>query len=478
LIGEILGQKYKLVRLLGQGGMGAVYEAVQTDTLDRVAVKVLHDHLLDGGGEGGRRFHREVRAISRIQSEHIVRVLDAGTDEATGRLYLVTEYLAGEDLQRLMDRIGPLSPEGAVRIVIETLRGLAKAHAARVIHRDIKPANLFVTRGPGSSLKVKILDFGIAKLGVEPLGLGPTTNLTVTGGLLGSPLYMSPEQVQDSRNVDPRSDLWSIGCVLYAALSGRAPHQHLTSLGQLLVAICVARPPSLLEVAPWVSPELAEVAHRALEIRPEARYADAEAMLAALERFVPPASLDEEMLVSSRGAPRIARPSSLPPSAVVRAAGTDHPLRGDEPTELAGRSRALLASATLGSEVDRFAPREPERAVRSAVPRIAGHVSKRHVTVDPRRFLGEKSELWTFSLDVHRHLASLIARIWKALRRGGSQVPPMTYGTQWVLYEPRTGRVIVDDVREGGERKTLEEAGIRPAAVLWVLAPADVPKGN
>jgi hypothetical protein len=138
---------------------------------------------------------------------------------------------------------------------------------------------------------------------------------------------------------------------------------------------------------------------------------------------------------------------------------------------------AASASATLGSAVDRFAQTEPERVARSAVPRLSGHVG-RHVTVDPRRFVGEKCELWTFSLEVHKNLSTLISRIWKALRRGGSQVPPMSYGTQWVLYEPRTGRVIEGEAREGGERKTLEEAGIRPGAVLWVMAPAEVPAGR
>src|SRR6185436_3923630 len=138
--------------------------------------------------------------------------------------------------------------------------------------------------------------------------------LTTTGGFLGSPLYMSPEQVQSSRDVDHRTDLWSLGSVLYASLAGHAPHHHLASLGQLLVAICVSAPPPLWEVAPWVPREVTEVVHRALAIRPEARYPSAAAMLEAIQRLVPAGALGEEMLVASGEQPRAVAMSTIPPS--------------------------------------------------------------------------------------------------------------------------------------------------------------------
>ena len=479
MIGETLGQRYRLLRLLGRGGMGSVYEAERTDTLEHVAVKVLHSHLQVPGAAEPRRFRREATAVQVLRSEHIVRVLDVGADEATGHQYLVTERLDGDDLQTLLDRIGPLSLGGALAIAAQALRGLAEAHAAGIVHRDIKPANLFLARRPDGAMTVKLLDFGIAKVEKGLLGAALTTDLTTTGSFLGSPLYMSPEQVQNSRDVDHRTDLWSLGCVLYAALAGRAPHQHLTALGQLLVAICVSPPPPLADVAPWVPREVADLVHAALEIQPAARYPSAAAMLEALRRFAPAEVIVEELLASS-GSPRVATVSSLPPSParstprVVVAPALDRPIRGDEVTEHASSGvRVDPLGATLGSAPDRTPSRE---VARSGVP-VGLKAAGRHITVDPRRILGEKSELWTFSLEVHRHLPSLLSRIWKALRRAGASLPPMTYGTAWVLFEPRTGRTIVDPSRDPEDRPSLEDAGIRPGTVLWILRPGapDVP---
>jgi eukaryotic-like serine/threonine-protein kinase len=474
LIGVTLGQTYELVRLLGQGGMGCVYEAEHRETRARVAVKVLHPHLLeDPEGEGPRRFRREAEAARGIPGDHVVRVLDAGTDEATGQPYLVTEYLDGEDLQRLLDRTGPLVPDAAIRVGWQALAGLAGAHAARVVHRDVKPANIFLARGPGGAVTVKLLDFGIAKIRPDPFSLPQGAALTTTGGILGSPLYMSPEQVQSSRDVDHRADLWSLGSVIYAALTGRAPHQHLASLGQLLVAVCVSPPPPLAEVAPWVPPAIADAVHRALEIPPEARYPSAAAMLDALRALVPSGALTSEMLVSSGESPRPARVSSLPPSParfsprVVVAPAPAPAIRGDEVTE--PRVRVLPGEDTLTSGGGEPSP--DRGATRSGVPSVGAMAGARMVTVDPRRLLGAESELWTLSLDVHRDVSSLVARIWRSLSRAGAKLPPRSYGTTWTLVEPRTGRAIVEPGGDGGV--TLEEAGIRTGTVLWV-----VPVGN
>jgi serine/threonine-protein kinase len=482
LIGQTLGQRYKLVRLLGQGGMGSVYEAEQADTRGRVAVKVLHSDLLEPGGEGLRRFHREADAARAIGGAHVARVLDAGSDEQSGHAYLVTEYLDGEDLQHLLDRVGPLAPEAALRIALQVLVGLRDAHAVGVVHRDIKPANLFLCRGggEGGAIRVKLLDFGIAKMRAEPLGLSHTAGLTITGGILGSPLYMSPEQVQSTKDVDHRTDLWSLGSVLYAALVGRAPHQHLGSLGQLLVAVCVTPAPRLAEIAPWVSAEVAEVVHRALEIRADARYPSAAAMLDAVARLLPDpdGALSEEALASSGERPRAMRASSLPsppsPSPPTSPAPSPRfvlppedrapplPARASSPPP-AAQDAAFTGSTTLPSA-------EGPRAARSAVPEVGPQAGGRYVTVDPRRLLGTKTELWTFSLDVHPHVSSLVARVWRALRRAGGEVPAMAYGKAWVLVEARTGRAI-GERGVGLEKISLEEAGLRPGSVLWVVVP-------
>lgn len=444
-----------------------MYEASCEETGARVAVKVLHDHLAEG--EAAQRFRREADAARRVDNNHIVRIVEGGTCGVTGHLFLVTELLAGNDLQHWLDRIGPLSLRGALRITAQALRGLREAHAARVVHRDIKPGNLFLAQDPNGSLVLKILDFGIAKVHREPFSQAMTTDMTATGSLLGSPLYMSPEQVQDSRNVDHRTDLWSLGSVLYAMLAGRAPHQHLSSIGQLLVAICVHPARPLIEVAPWVPAEVAAIVHRALAIDPAERYPNAAAMLADVEKFVTDGELIEDDLLSSQNGFRAAYLSSLPPSLPVGSQSTpshfivgpsaDKPIRGDEAT--------MFAPALEGLSRTDIQPRAVER---SAVPKLGAQVAGKHVTVDPRRLLGEKSELWTLSLDVHRDLSTLIARIWKALRRAGAKVPPMSYGTEWVLYEPRTQKFFADSGRDG-VKMTLDEAGIRSGGVLWIMVP-------
>ncbi len=487
MIGATLGHRYDLVRLLGQGGMGCVYEAHDRETRARVAVKVLHGHLIDAEGDGPRRFRREAEAARAIPDDHVVRVVDSGTCDVTGRLYLVTEYLEGEDLQRLLDRTGPLAPEGAIRVACQALAGLAAAHAARVVHRDVKPANLFLARGPGGAVTVKVLDFGIAKIRPDPLGAPGAAGLTTTGNILGSPLYMAPEQVQSSRDVDPLADLWSIGSVLYAALAGRAPHQHLASVGSLLVAVCVTPAPSLAEVAPWVPAPVAEIVHRALRIRAEERWPSAAAMLDALRPFVPSGPLVEAMLVPSGHRAHSIPPSGAPSSPkVVIALDPGRPAGADEATEQLVRPERLTPSGTRLSVSESslgLRPASPGSAPNpgtlpagmaetprgAGVPVVGAKAGARVVTVDPRRLLGPSCELWTLSLDVHRHMSSLIARIWKSLRRAGARLPPMTYGTAWTLVEARTGRPIAELGGEENKPLTLDAAGIRPGAVLWVV---------
>ncbi len=301
LIGETLDRKYRIVRLLGAGGMGSVYEAEHTGTRERVAVKLIRTEKLGSGSEAESRFRREALAASAIDSPHIVRILDSGADEATGDHYLVMEYLVGEDLRALVDRVGPLPAGVALRIAGQALVGLHAAHQAGIVHRDIKPANLFLARRGGGEIQVTVLDFGIAKIHAGRATIAHTTGLTTTGGFLGSPLYMSPEQVQNSKDVDHRTDLWSLGTALYAALAGRAPHQDVEFPGKLIVNICGTSAPPLQERAPWVTRELAAVVRRALAIDPGQRWPSAAALLAALQARLPEGSpegfaLREEML--------------------------------------------------------------------------------------------------------------------------------------------------------------------------------------
>jgi eukaryotic-like serine/threonine-protein kinase len=297
VIGETLQGKYRLIALLGQGGMGAVYEAKNTETGDRVAVKVISRELTSDAVRS--RFDREARVAGGIDTDHIARVLDAGKDDA-GTPFMVMELLEGEDLSQLLDRTGPLVPDVALRIVAQACVGLQKAHEAGVMHRDIKPANLYLAKKPGGRIVVKVVDFGIAKIQQANIEASQSTGLTRTGSMLGTPLYMSPEQARSLKTIDHRTDIWSLGIVLYRALAGRTPNQDAETFGDLIAAIVTEAPRSVQEFAPWVPSEIAAVVHTALSYEPEKRYQTPAAMLEAITRLLPKGdySLDASMLVA------------------------------------------------------------------------------------------------------------------------------------------------------------------------------------
>jgi serine/threonine protein kinase len=360
--GRTLDRKYALLHMLGKGGMGEVYEAEQVETGRRVAVKMIHRRLLDRGAEIESRFRREAKAAGATHSPHIVEVLDSGEDAETGDLYLVMEILRGDDLQHTVDRVGPLPPDVALRVAAQALVGLAKAHEAGVVHRDIKPANLFLARGDGGEVTVKLLDFGIAKVTSEALRAVLTSGLTRTDAMLGSPYYMSPEQMQNSKRVDHRADLWSLGSALYYALTGRPPFWHVENVFELLSAVRAGGAPEIRELAPWVPPEVAEAVRPALAFDPEARYPSAAAMLEALLALLPEGSgLRREMLAGVSPEARAAAVASLPPGPSrererhVVDPGGDELVSGDEATlaparRSNGRARfAALAVLLLGA---------------------------------------------------------------------------------------------------------------------------------
>ncbi len=315
MLGTTLGGKYRIVRLLGEGGMGAVYEAVHVGTNRHVALKVILGDASRQSPEVIARFVREAKAAGAIDTQHIVQVLDFGVDEQQGVPYLAMEFLAGEDLEHLMERLGPLSPELAVRIVAQACIGLQKAHDAGVIHRDIKPANLYLARRDGGELIVKVLDFGIAKVKLDHLGSSENQKLTRTGSVLGSPRYMSPEQAKGLRSIDQRTDIWSLGAVLYQALSARTPHHDLETLGQLIIAICSESPAPVQDFAPWVSPELASVVRGTLTMDVDQRFQSANALLEALRALQPSSlALHESMLTPLASAERTHLAPRLEPS--------------------------------------------------------------------------------------------------------------------------------------------------------------------
>jgi serine/threonine protein kinase len=277
---RVIGGSYEVIRELGRGGMGVVYEARHRLTGRRVAVKEIaigsDKKLID-------RFAREARATAQIDSRHVPPVLDAGGDPDP---YFVMELLDGMDLQAYLDERGPLGEDVALRIVAQACEGLVRAHAAGVVHRDIKPANLFLAKRH-DELVVQLLDFGVARV-KEELAARTNHSLTLSGVMLGTPLYMSPEQVVGgAKALDARTDLWSLAVVLYEALTGETPHHEAETLGGLMVSICGKPARPVRALAPNVSEPVDALLGKALSLDPEVRYPTAEAFLAALESQLP-----------------------------------------------------------------------------------------------------------------------------------------------------------------------------------------------
>jgi serine/threonine protein kinase len=227
--GDILDGKYRVDRVLGSGGMGVVIAAHHLGLDQKVAIKLLLPEVLDDP-EAAARFEREARAAAKIKGEHIARVMDVGTLE-NGSPYMVMEHLEGEDLAARLRREGRLAIDHAVELILQTCEVLAEAHGLGIVHRDLKPANLFCLSGPEGDVSIKVLDFGISKV------TGPNTShttITKTSTLMGSPTYMSPEQIHSARRVDARTDIWSIGIILYELLTGKLPFD-----GESVPEICL-----------------------------------------------------------------------------------------------------------------------------------------------------------------------------------------------------------------------------------------------
>ncbi|WP_438001211.1 serine/threonine-protein kinase [Sorangium sp. So ce185] len=286
--GQILSGKYRVERILGQGGMGVVVAALHEQLHQRVAIKMLHP---GANAEMVERFVREARAAVRLKSEHVARVLDVGTLE-TGAPFMVMEYLEGSDLQETLRQRGPLELEEAVGYVLEACEAIAEAHAAGIIHRDLKPANLFLTRGADGSGMVKVLDFGISKALAEPsaAGTAPELGLTKTSMVLGSPLYMAPEQMRSARTVDTRADIWSMGAILYQLLTARVPFDA-TSLSELIIMINTEPPPPPSAYRPDLPPGLEAAILRCLERDVAKRFKSVAELAGAIVDFGPPLAL-------------------------------------------------------------------------------------------------------------------------------------------------------------------------------------------
>jgi serine/threonine protein kinase len=280
--GDVLAGKYRVERVLGAGAMGVVVAARHLQLETQVALKFLLPAMM-GHPEAMARFAREARAAVRIKSEHVARVLDVGTLD-TGAPYIVMEFLEGIDLAKWLQTKGPLPVEQAAEFLLQVCEAVAEAHSLGIVHRDLKPANLFCIRRPDGVLSIKVLDFGISK--VASLGSASDAAMTQAAALMGSPLYMSPEQMQSSRDVDPRTDIWALGVVIYELLSGSLPFSGHT-IPEICIKIATAQPPSLDQLAPHVPAGMRAVIGKCLQKNRDQRYYNVAELAQALAEFAP-----------------------------------------------------------------------------------------------------------------------------------------------------------------------------------------------
>jgi serine/threonine-protein kinase len=282
-VGEILAGKYVVERVLGVGGMGIVVAAKHLTLGERVAIKFLRPEAF-GWPDVLARFLREGQAAARLRGEHVARVYDVGKLD-DGAPFLVMEYLDGADLGRILRDDGPLSVETAVRYTVETCEALAEAHAMGIIHRDLKPTNLFVVHRLDGSPTVKLIDFGISKL-VAPDSDVARVEMTQTAMTMGSPSYMSPEQMVSARDVDVRTDIWSIGILLHAMLVGAPPFQGASPV-QIYQLMLKGAPP-IRSVRPDVPEGVEAVILTCLQRDRALRYGNVGEVADALASFGPP----------------------------------------------------------------------------------------------------------------------------------------------------------------------------------------------
>ena len=372
--GTVIAGKYRVERILGEGGMGVVFAARHLGLDEMVAVKLIREGLADGS-QALARFQREARAVARIKSEHVARVLDVDAlpteNGERGAPYIVMELLSGVDLHALLER-GPISVGDAVTYVSQACEGLAEAHALGMVHRDLKLRNLFLTRRRDGRPLIKVIDFGVVKLSptgdelesTQPfaetqLALAAGT-LTGTAMLVGSVHYMAPEQIRASNIVDARADVWSLGVCLYRMLAGVLPFE-----GNTVAAICFGiqgrAPVDIRELAPHVPADVAAAVMRALEKDVGRRYQDVAAFAHALasHSLDPGGAARVETILQSgvrpitQNAPVVGRDaeptitSAVPPGRIestIAAAAIDS---GPRPSTTPTRRRSLLTGVLL-----------------------------------------------------------------------------------------------------------------------------------
>jgi serine/threonine-protein kinase len=344
-VGETIDGRYRVERVLGRGGMGVVFAAKQLRLGQSVAIKFPLAHL------GLRRdiverLLREARAAMQIRSEHVARVLDVGVHG--GGAYLVMEFLVGQDLGSKLEAAGPLPCDAAIEYVLQACEALAEAHAAGIVHRDLKPSNLFLSARRDGSPLVKVIDFGLAK----SLSSEEQMTLTDSGALLGSPLFMAPEQMRGAGEIDARADIFSLGATLYALLTGQPPFPGKTVLD--VHDLILVGPPSLSAKRSDISLELDAAVQRCLRASPEERFADIAELAEALA-----SSVSAHIAIHARrargilSAPTAAQPDPVSARSSALATATTAPSANDSFPELGVAPDAYATKVSLAVSAKR-----------------------------------------------------------------------------------------------------------------------------
>jgi eukaryotic-like serine/threonine-protein kinase len=279
--GEIVDGKYRIIRLIGEGGMGAVYEGENTRIHRRVAIKVLHAGVAETA-EAVQRFEREAQAAGRIGSEHIVEVLDLG-NLASGDRYMVMEFMDGDSLSTRIQNKGRIAPVDLYPIAHQLLAALHAAHTAGIIHRDLKPDNVYLLKARGGVADfVKLLDFGISKF--NQLSGDSGFSMTRTGAVMGTPYYMAPEQAKGAKDMDHRVDLYATGVILYESVTGQVPF-NADTFNELLFKIVLEEPRPIEQLVPDIDSNFAAIINKAMARDPSTRFQSAKDFQEALEMW-------------------------------------------------------------------------------------------------------------------------------------------------------------------------------------------------
>jgi serine/threonine protein kinase len=277
-IGRVVKGKYRIIRMIGEGGAGVVFEAEHTGLEKRFAIKFLYP-TLSMDSEMLIRFMREAKAASKVEHENVCSYIDIDEDEYKTP-YIVMELLQGESLMEYLSRRGKLPADEAVAIMVQVLSALSVAHKVGIIHRDLKPANIFLVKSEGNIARAKILDFGLAKFreGTQ------TSSLTQHGAIIGTPYYMSPEQITEGKEIDHRVDIYACGVILYQLLTGKLPYES-NSLSGLLYKIANTEPVDMSKIDDSIPVELVKAVNKAMQKNPDDRFKTANEMREVLMPF-------------------------------------------------------------------------------------------------------------------------------------------------------------------------------------------------